>query len=118
MRTFLLAGVFAALSVSVAQADDPMATLYGNTIVVVDKSGMESHTHYNADHTFNGTVPSMSYNYQGTWSIDDKGQLCRVFDPPVPGRTNPDCDVLTPHAVGDTWTSPDAGKGSLVQGVN
>ena len=98
--------------------DDPMANLVGNTIVYVDKGGMESHTHYNADHTFDGAVPSMGYKYKGTWALDANGQLCRTFDPPVPGRTNPDCAPATPHAVGDSWTDADGGKGSLVSGVN
>ena len=110
---------FGAAAATAFAADDPTASLYGNTIVFVDAGGMESHTHYNADHTFDGTVPSMSYAYKGTWSVDDKGQLCRVFDPPVQGRTNPDCDpAMPPHAVGDNWTTPDGGKASLVQGTN
>jgi hypothetical protein len=99
-------------------ADDPMATAYGNTIVTVSANGMEAHTQYNADHTFSGIVPSMSYQYKGTWSIDDKGQLCRVFDPPVPGRSNPDCDMPGTHAVGDKWTTADGGTATLVQGTD
>ncbi len=59
----------------------------------------------------------MGYKYQGTWALDDKGQLCRTFNPPVPGRTNPDCDALTPHAVGDKWTMPDGGTVTITQGT-
>jgi hypothetical protein len=114
----MAAAAFALCTGAAMAGDDPMANSYGNTMVVVDKNGMESHTHYLADHTFSGVVPSMGYQYKGTWSIDDKGQLCHVFDPPVPGRTNPDCNPLETHAVGDNWTSPDGGKSSLVQGVN
>lgn len=119
MRVFLLGAVaLFVLSTAASGADDVMANTYGNTLVSVSANGMESHTHYNVDHTFSGTVPSMGFDYKGTWAIDDKGQLCRTFDPPVPGRTNPDCGPIDSHAVGDKWTSPDGANITLVQGVN
>jgi|ERR1700690_2346074 hypothetical protein len=119
MRLFLLgaAALFAAAS-SASAGDDPMATTYGNTLVSVSSGGLESHTYYNADHTFTGKVPSLGFEYKGTWSIDDNGQLCRTFDPPVPGRTNPDCGTLENHAVGEKWTASDGASITLVQGVN
>jgi hypothetical protein len=118
MKTILLGLCAAALTAGAAFAQaDPMAGMYGNTMVVVSGTGMESHTVYSADHTFAGIVPSMGYKYQGTWALDDKGQLCRTFNPPVPGRTNPDCDPLTPHAVGDKWTMPDGGTVTITQGT-
>ncbi|MEJ0042557.1 MAG: hypothetical protein WDM81_10220 [Rhizomicrobium sp.] len=122
MRLVLTSAAVLAFISSAASADDtadPMASSYGNTLVVVDKGGMESHTHYNADHTFDGVVPSMSYKYKGTWEIKD-GQLCRTFDPPVPGRSNPDCDPVDPtvRAVGDKWTAPDGAAITLTAGQN
>lgn len=123
MRLSILGAAALVLAASAAwAADDPLSNSYGNTLVVIDKGGMESHTHYNADHTFNGIVPSMNYKYQGTWAIDATGHVCRTFDPPVMGRSNPDCDSDplggTQHAVGDKWTSPDGSTVSLVAGQN
>jgi hypothetical protein len=119
MRLFLLgaAALFVASTAALAD-DDLMSNTYGNTLVSVSAGGMESHTYYNADHTFSGKVPAMGFEYKGTWAIDDKGELCRTFDPPVPGRTNPDCDTFQSHAVGDKWTATDGGSITLVQGVN
>ena len=119
MRLFLLGTVALIASASAALAgDDMMANVYGNTLVSVSSGGMESHTYYNADHTFTGKVPAMGFEYKGTWMIDDKGQLCRNFDPPVPGRTNPDCGPLESHAVGEKWTNAEGSTITLSQGVN
>jgi len=120
MRLFLFgaAALIAVSSAASAADDDMMANTYGNTLVLVGANGMESHTYYNADHTFSGKVPSMGFEYKGTWAIDDKGELCRTFDPPVPGRTNPDCGPLENHAIGDKWTGADGTTITLVQGVN
>ncbi|HLJ53109.1 MAG TPA: hypothetical protein VKT24_06965 [Rhizomicrobium sp.] len=119
MRLFLFgAAALMAVASAASAGDDMMANTYGNTLVSVSSSGMESHTYYNADHTFSGKVPSFGFEYKGTWTIDDKGQLCRTFDPPVPGRTNPDCGPLASHAVGDKWTAADGATITLVQGVN
>jgi hypothetical protein len=98
-------------------ASDPMTGYYGNTVVVIDAKGLESHTYYNADHSFSGVAPAYSYHYQGTWEVKD-GQLCRTFNPEPMGITNPNCEPIQPHVVGDSWTSPDGGKGSVVVGVN
>jgi hypothetical protein len=119
MRLFLLGAAVLLATSSVAVAgDDPMANTYGNTLVSVSAGGMEAHTYYNADHTFSGKVPSMGFEYKGTWTLDDKGELCRTFDPPVPGRTNPDCGSFENHAVGEKWNSADGGTITLSQGVN
>ena len=82
-------------STSLAFADDIMAGLYGNTIVSKSTMG-EVHAHYKADHTFDGTASSAmgSMDLKGTWVLDDKGQLCRTYDTPPPGVTNPLCTRL------------------------
>jgi hypothetical protein len=113
----VLASMSAAALADDTAASDPMAGYYGNTVVVVDAKGLESHTYYSADHTFTGVAPAYSYKYQGTWEMQGD-QLCRTFNPEPPGITNPNCDAFAPHAVGDTWTSADGAKGSLVAGVN
>jgi len=124
MRNLVLA-LFAALSISTAvqAADDPMASAYGNTLVIVDANGVESHIMYSADHSFKGTVPSADYNYKGTWAMGADGKVCRTYSETIPGVPNPDCDAdaAVAHAVGDAWTSSNRGmtyKITLKSGAN
>jgi hypothetical protein len=97
---------------------DPMAATYGNTLIVKG-GGPESHTHYNADHTFDGIAPEYNYPYKGTWEITADGRLCRTFNPSVPTVSNPDCDAapLAAHAVGDSWTDAKGSTVTLVAGI-
>ncbi len=100
-----------------ASCADPMAVLYGNSIIVKG-SGPETHTRYSADHTFEGIAPEYNYPYKGTWLITPDGKLCRTFDPAVPTVSNPDCDApISGHAVGDTWTDAKGNTISIVAGV-
>ncbi len=99
---------------------DPMAVLFGNSLIVKGGGGPESHTRYSADHTFEGVAPEYNnYPFKGTWEITADGKLCRTFNPEVPGVTNPDCDagVPTGHALGDTWTDDKGRSISIVAGV-
>jgi hypothetical protein len=57
-----------------------------------------------------------SMDLKGTWALDDKGQLCRTYETPPPGVTNPLCTPWTAHKVGDTWTLGDRSI-TLVQGI-
>ena len=117
MRAFILGAAALLASTSLAFADDIMAGLYGNTIVSKGSMG-EVHVHYKADHTFDGTASSMmgSMDLKGTWAFDDKGQLCRTYDTPPPGVTNPLCTAWSAHKVGDNWTMSDRTI-TLVQGI-
>lgn len=98
--------------------DDIMAGYYGNTAIV--KGGMaETHTVYNQDHTFTTSVPQYSMEFKGTWKVDGN-TICRTFDTPPPGATNPVCTPIEAHKVGDTWTvtnGNDSRTVTLVQGV-
>ena len=109
MRTSLLlsAIILAAATMPACAVDDPMATTYGNTLVIVDSDGVESRIHYNADRSFTGKVPSADYSYKGTWSIDATGHVCRKYSRTIPGVPNPDCDevAVVSHAVGDSWSA-------------
>ncbi len=79
-----------------------MAGYYGNTTIAT--GGMaETHTIYSADHTFVMKVPTFGLEFKGTWSIAG-GLLCRTFESPPPGVTNPLCTPIEAHKVGDTWT--------------
>ena len=104
--------VLALVPVAASAADDPLATAYGNTMVIVDNDGVESHLYYNANHTFKGRVPSADYDYKGTWKMDDSGTICRTYSETIPGVPNPDCDAepATSHNIGDGWTSTSRGK--------
>jgi hypothetical protein len=101
-------------------ADDPMAGFYGNTVISTG-NGIESRTHFNADHTFDAkfTQGAQIFASKGTWTAAG-GQVCRTYDPPPPGFTNPICIPAEPHKVGDHWTVT-AGGGTrdvtLVAGV-
>jgi len=121
MRMILAASAALLLSTAAYAGDDPMASTYGNT--VIGKSGMgESHTHYNADHTVTADVSSMmgSMTLKGTWSIDDKGQLCRNYSNAPSMMPNPICVPWAPHKVGDSWQVTFNGRTSdlsLVAGI-
>ena len=103
-RLFLVATVLTFGAAPAFAADDVMAHFYGNT--VVSSGGMiESHTHYRADHTFDLTASAMgqTFNAKGTWKIDDKGQLCRMYETAPPRMPNPLCIPAEPHKPGDIW---------------
>jgi hypothetical protein len=119
MRAFVLAAALVALSVSAAFAgDDPMAGFYGNTAVAT--GGMaDTHTYYNADHTFTLKAPAFNMEWKGTWKVDG-GTLCRTYETPPPGVTNPLCTPVAAHKVGDTWTMTANGQSrtvTLVKGI-
>lgn len=119
MRFALSAAVLAALSISPAfAADDVMAPFYGNTVIAT--GGMaDTHSNYNADHTFVMNVPAFHVSFKGTWKIDG-ANMCRTFDSPPPGTPNPLCTPVEAHKVGDSWTVTLDGKTrgiTLVPGI-
>jgi len=117
MKRIALAAAVAILLAAPAFAEDPMANYYGNTVIVIDAQGAVTHTHYNADHSFDGIAVASGYRYKGTWTIRSDGRLCHTFDPPLPGIDNPKCSPVGPLAVGQSWTGLDGSSGSLVQGI-
>jgi hypothetical protein len=123
MRALLLGAAALIASTSLAFAgDDIMANYFGNTLVGKSTLG-ETHTHYKADHTFDGQAMSLmgSMGLKGTWKFDDKGQLCRTYETAPPGMPNPLCTPWESHKVGDKWTMTFNGQSrdlSLVAGVN
>ncbi|HEX3673184.1 MAG TPA: hypothetical protein VHU87_02830 [Rhizomicrobium sp.] len=119
MRMFLLAALFATATASAALAgDEAMAPFFGNTAIVT--GGMaDTHTYYNADHSFTLKAPTFGMEWKGTWKIEGPN-LCRIYEKPPPGVTNPFCTVFEPHKVGETWTMTLDGKTrtiSLVKGI-
>jgi hypothetical protein len=101
-------------------ADDVMASSYGNTVVSTG-GGLESRTHYRADHTFDAvfTAAAGSLTSKGTWVVQGS-QLCRTYDPVPPGLTNPVCIPVESHKIGDKWTvmmASGAREATIVAGV-
>jgi hypothetical protein len=102
MRRILIAISALAFSATTAYADDVMAGFYGNTAVAT--GGMvDTHSYYRPDHTYVMRVPAVGAEYKGTWSVTGS-TLCRTFESPPPGVSNPLCSPIAPHKVGDTWT--------------
>jgi hypothetical protein len=115
IRTVLIvAATIAAPSLAMAQ-DDAMASRYGNTTVTHTESGHELHTYYKPDHTFTGKIVDVGMDVKGTWAVNS-GTLCLTYTPALPLVSNPVCQPVLAHKVGDTWTT---GKNtsSLVQGI-
>ena len=119
MRSILLVASLVALSASTAfAADDVMANYYGNTVVAT--GGMaDTHSYYNADHSFTTKAPAVGMEFKGTWKLDG-GNLCRTYDSPPPGITNPFCTPWASHNIGYTWTMSAGGQSrtiTLMKGV-
>jgi hypothetical protein len=113
MRTILLAAGFAALSASLAYADDIMASRYGNTTIATDAKGVQTKIYYAAGGTLTGKQGTM--DFKGTWKIDG-GKVCLHFATPVPGYAEPFCPPVAAHKVGDKWKA--GGRDvTLVKGV-
>lgn len=100
MRAILLAAAFATAAVSLAHADDVMASRYGNTTITKDAAGNERHIYYAKDGTFTGKQGTQSF--KGSWKIDG-GTICLTSEPAIPNTPNPACAPVSAHAVGDTW---------------
>jgi hypothetical protein len=120
VRPVLLGSVFALgfAASAYADGDDVMAGYYGNTAVSTGGRA-ELHTTYNADHTFVMKVPAYGMEFKGTWAVNGS-TLCRTYETPPPGVSNPLCTPIEPHKVGDTWSITADGNTrtiTLVQGV-
>jgi hypothetical protein len=85
-----------------ASAAGPMDSLFGNTVVVTVPMIGKFKTTYQKDGTYNTLGPMGPL--KGSWTLKD-GQLCRTQTEPAPSAqmTNPRCEKLEPHTVGDTW---------------
>lgn len=97
-------------------SSNPLSAFFGNTLITRD-DGITAHFYYNEDHTFTGTVPAFQFALKGTWSLNDKGEVCRVFDPLPPTVHNPDCGMMMVHAVGEKKIDATGHGEKLVQGI-
>jgi hypothetical protein len=121
MRFVLISMAWLGLSCNAMAADDIMANYYGNTVIGKSALG-ESHTHYKADHTFTADLSSDqgSMQTQGTWAMNDKGEICRTYSIPIPGFPSVICNPWSAHKIGDQWQTTFNGRTSevsLVAGI-
>lgn len=99
-------------------ADDVMANSFGNTAIATGGIA-DTHTVYSPDNTFVMSVPAFGMQFKGTWKVDGS-TLCRTYDSPPPGVTNPLCTPVEAHKIGDTWTATANGQTrtvTLVKGI-
>ena len=104
--TLALAGAFI-LAAGTAQADDPMANTYANTVTTKSaKDGATGTLMFNADGSYNAKTTGPDGKpiaYQGKWTLKDGGAtICLA--PMLPKPPPPSCSPLTKHAVGETWS--------------
>jgi hypothetical protein len=107
------------LSTTAVQAGDEVLTnFFGNT--AISKGGRaDTYTHFRADHTFDLKVPAYGMTFVGTWEIEGE-KVCRTFDVPPPGISNPVCTPAESRSIGDNWTVTNNGQEltvTLVKGV-
>jgi len=113
MRILVMSAAFAIGFITLASAEDIMASRYGNTTITKDADGSQSKLYYKADGTFTGKRGIIEFG--GTWKLEG-GNVCLTFNLALPGMQNPTCAPVAAHKVGDTWTG--AGRTvTLVQGI-
>jgi hypothetical protein len=88
---------------------DPMASTYGNTVVVTYPGDAKVKIYVNADGTYTGTGPDGSAS-SGTWKIDG-AQTC--FTQSAPAAGPPSCSPTVEKKVGDTWTATGQGGAAV-----
>ncbi|MFN8949496.1 MAG: hypothetical protein ACK6DM_03065 [Alphaproteobacteria bacterium] len=95
----------AAMSVSMAiAADDPMASRYGNTVVITGPDGKEvGRIYYDADKKVSRKMADGS-EVKGTWALEG-GKLCfsQTMPAPKPEEAKQCSDFPGAKNVGDSW---------------
>lgn len=84
---------------------DPMASAYGNTVVVTYPGDAKVKIYVNADGTYTGTAPDGAAS-AGTWKIEGD-QTC--FTQTAPAAGPPSCSPTVEKKVGDTWAATGQG---------
>lgn len=104
MRLFASVAIAAAMMAGPALADDPMASTYGNTVVIVYGDGTTVKLFVNADGTYTGSSPMGES--AGSWTASG-GQTC--FTQTAPQAAPPSCSPTVSKNVGDSWTGTGQG---------
>ena len=104
----------AAVSYSLAlAADDPMASRYGNTLVIKGADGKEVIRLYYDQGGALSTKSADGKTTKGVWKLDGDKICVTQTEPAPPPEMKPQCTPFTgAHKVGDTWevTRPDGTK--------
>ncbi len=110
LGTVTLLGSVAAFAAMAWAADDPLAGLYGNTLICKTDS-MECHVWYNPDGTWQSG--QMIKDDKGNWNLvgfegtfrTEDGKMCRKD---TAGRENGVCRIVAElgHKLGDKWSGP------------
>jgi hypothetical protein len=104
MRLLAIAAFAAAMMAGPALAADPMASAYGNTVVITYGDGTAVSLFINEDGTYTGSSPMGES--AGTWAISG-GQTCFTQTSPQAGE--PSCSKTVNKGVGDTWQATGQG---------
>jgi hypothetical protein len=106
MKRIMTGIAVALMSLSFAHAaDDPMASRYGNTLVIKGPDGKEViRLYYDQGGGFSAKAAD-GKTAKGTWKMDGD-KICVTQTEPAPDASmpNPSCQPFTgAHKVGDTW---------------
>jgi hypothetical protein len=105
MKSMFAGVAVAAMSVSLAiAASDPMASRYGNTIVITGPDGKEvGRIYYDADKKASRKMADGS-EVKGTWALEGN-KLCflQMSPAPKPEEAKQCSDFPGAKAVGDSW---------------
>lgn len=105
MKRIILAAVAAVAVSAGAQAADPFAVAYGNTVTQTFADGTKMTTYVNADHTWQQTIGGKTM--KGTYAWKDATHVCFTVTDPAPADPSKatGCnEIKGDHKLGDTWT--------------
>jgi opacity protein-like surface antigen len=119
MKRILLGAVAAvALSTAAAQAADPVAMAYGNTVTQTLADGTKIVIYVNPDHTWERHIGAVTA--KGTFEVKDDTHVCFTqTDPAVPDPAKAtNCnEIKGDHKVGDTWTETGPGGAAMTMSI-
>ena len=118
MKRILLAAVAAVGISTAAQAADPFAVAYGNTVTQTFPDGTKMTTYVNADMTWQQTVGGKTT--KGTYGWKDATHVCFTVTDPVPADPSKatGCnEIKGDHKLGDTWTETMPNGGTMTMAI-
>lgn len=105
MKLLAIGAAVGVLMAAGAALADPMASAYGNTVVLTYPGDVKVKLYVNADGTYESAAPDGA-TASGTWSAKD-GQTC--FTQTAPQAQPASCSPTVEKKVGDSWTSTGQG---------
>jgi opacity protein-like surface antigen len=105
MKRILIAGAAFLALAGAAQAADPYANFYGNTVNITGSDGTKVTSYVNADMTWEQHAPAGVV--KGTYAWKDATTACFTQTDPAPKSADGATVCLpnqTAHNVGDSWT--------------